>query len=260
MAHTHSVYDTDNHFIVDENTREITSEQGEIRLIQYDHNSERFTFEIPRYIDGHDMMNCNKIEVHYNNKSRTKSNEVSQGVYPVEDLQISPDSEEIVTCNWLISQVATKYAGSLHFCLRFACLTDSIIDYQWFTKICKEVEVSEGIYNSDVVAEEYVDILESWKIELMEAAENPTIVDVFLPQSGWVGDASPYSQVVTIEGATANSQVDLTPSVEQLTIFHQKDLTFVAENENGIITVYAVGDKPTNDYTIQATVTEVRKS
>lgn len=259
MAHSHSVYDTDKHFIVDENTREITSEQGEIRLIQYDHNSERFTFEIPRYIDGHDMMNCNKIEVHYNNKSSTKSNEVSQGVYPVEDLQISPDSEEIVTCSWLISQAATTHTGQLHFCLRFACLKDSTIEYQWFTKVCKEVEISEGIFNSDFIIESYVDVLEAWKSQLLVAAELPSIVDVYLPSSGWVGDASPYSQVVTIEGATVNSQVDLTPSIEQLTIFHQKDLTFVAENENGVVTVYALGDKPTNDYTIQATVTEVKK-
>ena len=75
--------------------------------------------------------------------------------------------------------------------------------------------------------------------------------------SEWVGAASPYSQVVTVEGATENSQVDLTPSVEQLAIFYQKDLAFVTENDNGIVTVYAIGQKPENDYTIQVTITEV---
>lgn len=83
------------------------------------------------------------------------------------------------------------------------------------------------------------------------------IAEVTIKASAWVGSASPYSQVVTIAGTTANSQVDLTPSVAQLAIFHQKDLAFVTENDGGVITVYAIGDKPTNDYTMQVTITEV---
>jgi hypothetical protein len=84
------------------------------------------------------------------------------------------------------------------------------------------------------------------------------VTDVKIFASKWVGTASPYSQVVTVEGATSRSQVDLTPSAEQLSIFHNKDLAFVTENNNGVITVYAIGQKPMNDYTIQATVTEVK--
>lgn len=83
------------------------------------------------------------------------------------------------------------------------------------------------------------------------------IGNVVLLSSAWAGDESPYSQVVTVPGVTANSQVDLTPSVEQLAIFHEKDLAFVAENDGGVVTVYAVGQKPKNDYTIQVTITEV---
>ena len=83
------------------------------------------------------------------------------------------------------------------------------------------------------------------------------IGNVELLASQWVGDTSPYSQVVDVEGATENSQVDLTPSVEQLSIFHHKDLAFVTENDGGIVTVYAIGQKPENDYTIQVTITEV---
>ena len=84
-----------------------------------------------------------------------------------------------------------------------------------------------------------------------------TISDVTLRADMWQGTASPYSQVVGIYGVTENSQVDLTPSIEQLAIFHNKDLAFVTENVDGVVTVYALGDKPTNDYTIQVTITEV---
>ena len=91
--------------------------------------------------------------------------------------------------------------------------------------------------------------------------ENPTtsasIGVVELLANKWVGSDNLYSQVVYIDGVTKNSQVDLTPSVEQLTIFYEKDLTFVTENEDGIVTVYAIGQKPENDYTIQVTITEV---
>ena len=102
-------------------------------------------------------------------------------------------------------------------------------------------------------AEDVASIVE----EIEKNAARTKIGNVTILANKWVGAASPYSQVVTIEGVTENSQVDLTPSVEQLAIFHQKDLAFVTENEDGIVTVYAIGQKPENDYTIQVTITEV---
>ncbi len=83
------------------------------------------------------------------------------------------------------------------------------------------------------------------------------IAYVDLLAANWVGDSNPYSQVVEINGITEYSQVDLTPNIEQLVIFYEKDLGFVTENEDGVVTVYAIGQKPENDYTIQVTITEV---
>lgn len=93
--------------------------------------------------------------------------------------------------------------------------------------------------------------------ELLGQTATARIGNVSIFADKWVGNASPYSQVVEVEGVTENSQVDLTPSVEQLAIFHEKDLAFVTENYGGVVTVYAVGQKPENDYTIQVTITEV---
>lgn len=83
------------------------------------------------------------------------------------------------------------------------------------------------------------------------------ITSVSLPADKWVGDSSPYYQILDCEGITSNSKVDLQPSPEQLYIFHNKDLAFTTGNEAGTVTIYSIGDKPTNDYTIQATITEV---
>lgn len=76
--------------------------------------------------------------------------------------------------------------------------------------------------------------------------------------SEWTGEGNLFSQVVSIDGVTPNSQVDLTPDAQQLLVFYEKDLTLVAENENGVVTVYAIGQKPVNDYAIQVTITEVQ--
>ena len=80
---------------------------------------------------------------------------------------------------------------------------------------------------------------------------------VTLLAGNWVGDTSPYSQTVVIEGVGPMSKVDLQPTIDQLAIFHEKDLAFTAENDGGSITIYAVGDKPSRDYTLQVTITEV---
>lgn len=84
------------------------------------------------------------------------------------------------------------------------------------------------------------------------------IVDIALFSSAWSGGDHLYSQVVKVEGVTERTQVDLTPTADQLAIFHEKDLALVAENDAGVVTVYAIGDRPMNDYVIQATLTEVK--
>lgn len=83
------------------------------------------------------------------------------------------------------------------------------------------------------------------------------ISSVTLVANQWEGAASPYYQVVEILGTTPKSKIDLNPTVEQLNIFYNKDLAFVVGNNNGVITVYCIGQKPTNDYTMQVTIKEV---
>ena len=68
-----------------------------------------------------------------------------------------------------------------------------------------------------------------------------------------------YYQPVTVSNATItpNSKVDLHPSPKQLAAFAQHDITFTAINAGGNVRVCIVGEKPTETYTINATVTEV---
>ena len=76
---------------------------------------------------------------------------------------------------------------------------------------------------------------------------------VLLPAANWKGGESPYFQTVEVEGVSVSSKVDLQPGTEKI----QGVTAFTAENEGGTVTVYALGDKPARDYTLQATLTEV---
>lgn len=71
-----------------------------------------------------------------------------------------------------------------------------------------------------------------------------------------------YYQPVTVNNAivTPNSMVNLQPSPEQLVVFSRKDITFTAINAGGNVRVCIVGEKPTQIYQFQATITEVAEN
>lgn len=172
MAHNHIVADGDMHFTIDPATREITNGSGKATIIQNDHNSERFTFELPKIIDGHDMTACNAVQVHYLNIDAATRTQAA-GIYEVDDLAVSPNSEDTVAFTWLLSRNATKYVGSLNFVIRFSCVAeDGAVEYAWHTAVFSGITIQSGIYNSEVIAEEYADILEQWKAEILAQAGN----------------------------------------------------------------------------------------
>ena len=84
---------------------------------------------------------------------------------------------------------------------------------------------------------------------------------IVLSSSDWSGAASPYTQQnpamsgVTI---TANTKVDLQPTAAQIASLISDGVSgLVVENNNGTLTVYSVGAKPSSNITIQCTATEV---
>ena len=77
--------------------------------------------------------------------------------------------------------------------------------------------------------------------------------------SNWSGN-DPYTQTVSVSGATitANSMVNLQPSVQQIILLLQAGVTaLTTENNNGVITVYAIGGAPMQSMTMQCSVCEV---
>ena len=85
----------------------------------------------------------------------------------------------------------------------------------------------------------------------------PLATTITLRADGWLGETSPFSQVVSLSNVTSMTKVDLQPTVDQLHLLHSHPVGFCAVNEDGVVTVYAVGNKPTEDFTFQVTMTEV---
>lgn len=169
MAHTHPVVDSDARFVIDPDTRVISTTSDKLELVQGDHQSERITFEIPRIVEGHDMSLCDRIEIHYINIDR-KTKVQSKDIYIADDASL--DGEKVVF-SWLISGNATKYYGRLNFIVLFECLDEEgNYTYKWNTEICKLLTVGEGISNTEAVTEDYSDILEKFRKEVIgEATE-----------------------------------------------------------------------------------------
>lgn len=163
MSHNHPVTDSDLHFTINPSTREIINPSGKAKLMQYDHQSERFTFEIPRYIEGHDMLLCDLVEVHYTNSD---SSDKSTGVYLINDVQTKADDEETIVFSWLISGNATKYSGRLEFSIRFACTNDENVDYAWNTEIYSGVSVGKAINNTASLEDIEPDFIASLRAEM----------------------------------------------------------------------------------------------
>ena len=170
MGHIHSIYDTDYNFTIDPVTRMITNQASrKTTLMQNDHQSERFTFSMPRKVEGHDMRDVSKVEIHYINVSSYATEQMSD-IYEVDDLDVSPDDDETIIFSWLISGNATKYAGSLSFLIRFVCLTGDVIDYAWHTAIFKGIQIAQGMNNSAAVVELWADAVEAWKNTVKQGA------------------------------------------------------------------------------------------
>ena len=176
MIHNGIIVDKDPYFTIDPQTRTITNKSTDKRnIIQFDHNSERFTFSLPRYIENHDMTECDVVQVHYANVDSSTMEQVL-GVYNVDDVAVDKTDNSMITLSWLLSQNTTQRVGKLEFLVRFVCTDgNGNVEYAWNTAIFKGITITEGMNNTDVIEAEYPDVLASLLSHLRD-------VDIHLKQ------------------------------------------------------------------------------
>ena len=198
MAHAHEIIDTDKRFVIDPVTRTIVNQsERKVLLMQYDHNSERFAFEVPRYVEGHDMALSTSVQIHYENGP-------FKGRYDADDVQVSPSDESVVIFSWLISRNATQHAAPLSFLAKFRCYDGDSVVYEWNTAEFGRFSIGEGMDNTDVVVVESHDAIEALNIR-MTAVENAPGSAVALER-----------RVEALEGRIAYGDQDMEPDVSEL--------------------------------------------
>ena len=246
MAHQHPVKDTDLHFVIDPVTRVIKNNSEKIVIMQHDHQSEILTFELPRYIDTHDMSLSNAVRVHYINIGTSSKYTPVSGVYEVNDLQVDATNENLVTCSWTLTNNTTQLEGTLNFIIRFSCLTGDTIDYSWSTAIYSGIIVAKTIDSSDYVMTAIPDILEQWKASLKV---DPFTYEDFTPEQ-LEGLRGPAGVIVSeTEPTNEDHPVWIRPSgeyiVENLGITGAavgQTVKIKAVDENGIPTEWEAAD------------------
>jgi len=277
MAHINNIYDSDKHFAIDPKTRAIVNQSGKTRIIQYDHNSERFTFEIPRYVEGHDMSKCARVEVHFINIS-TSQNQKSSDVYFCSDLQVSPDDKNVAIFSWIISKNATKYEGSLNFLIRFICLEGTNVSYVLNTAIFTGVQVGAGMDNIANIANDYPDFVATWGEAILETQIDYNVSKQLEPLQKQVdevdnidynelvfntselivadGEAIPVTFLITYStayGTAPEPQMGMTAIPTDLPILYVDGYTFAGWYTNSGLTVKAVeGAALTSDVMLYA--------
>lgn len=159
MNHSHELVDDGKHFIIDPQTREIKHE-GQVYMVRGDHNSSVFTFEIPRYIDGHDMSASSEVVINFTNIG-TNGTDKNIGAFVCKDVSLAEGESDIVTFSWSASIDATKYAGIVDVSVEFICKDDSgEIIYTWNTDILKDaVFILDSLKNYDEILDQYVDVI-----------------------------------------------------------------------------------------------------
>jgi dipeptidyl aminopeptidase/acylaminoacyl peptidase len=165
MPHIHNIIDDDHHFIIDPTTRAITSEVARHYIVQYDHGSEEYTFQIPRIVEGHDMSLSNRIEVHYTNITKNRRTQ-NDDVYIVREEDYSFDEDNFYF-SWRIYNTATQLVGSLKFSITFLCHDETgNLVYEWGTALYEDIQVLAKNRNTAAVQEKYPDLYSQLEKEI----------------------------------------------------------------------------------------------
>lgn len=209
-VHTHPVTDSDTYFIIDPITKKITNTANRKNiLMQFDHNSEVFTFELPRYVEGHDMLLCDTVYIHWNNIDG-KTAEENADTHEATNFQVNPENEDTVICTWKIKKQSTLLAGILSFLLEYVCHDEEGNEvYSWHSDFYDDIEIRKGRDNGNAIAIEYSDLLEEWYKKLFGNGESGTGIKV----TGKVGQIIKIAKVDDTGVPTAWEAVDMPETV-----------------------------------------------
>jgi hypothetical protein len=88
-------------------------------------------------------------------------------------------------------------------------------------------------------------------------ADAPKLTSVTMLAANWSGNSNPWSQVISCNGVNVNSKLDLQPTPTQIVELQDAEISLMLTNNQGTVTAWAIGGKPTSDMTMDVLITEV---
>ena len=84
------------------------------------------------------------------------------------------------------------------------------------------------------------------------------LITITLLEDSWIKKNDDcYSQVVVCSGINQNSKLDPQPTPEQWLGLCDDEISLMASNNNGVVTVYSFYGKPSGDIEMQFSITDV---
>ncbi|MBQ7897617.1 MAG: hypothetical protein IJ323_04255 [Clostridia bacterium] len=162
--------------VIDPVTRKISAKDGNEKLFvaKNDHNSTVLSFEIPKYIDGHDMSSEDTfIHIHFVNMDAENNAKTSGGVCDVTATALE-SAEGVLSFSWCIPRIATRYAGVLSVGVTFECYENSEGEaeevYSWSSAPYGDIVVCNSIDKGKEETErEYSYLVETCNAIVMSA-------------------------------------------------------------------------------------------
>lgn len=103
----------------------------------------------------------------------------------------------------------------------------------------------------------YYDLTDTPDLSGYAIADNTKIINITIPAASWVG-TGPYSQILDIKSATASTKLDIQADADTMATILSRGYCMSIKNDNGEITIHAIGTKPTVDLNVQLLAIEVK--
>lgn len=133
--------------------------------VQYDHNIETVTFDCPRYVDSHDMLDM-QIYVNYIRADGVRGSHLCTNVI------VDSTDGNTIHFDWTVSGHVTCVDGHLSF---MVCAKEVDVDgneiVHWNSEINTDMYVSPGIKHIDMTLAKYPDVI-AQLITRVEALES----------------------------------------------------------------------------------------
>lgn len=234
------------YLVIDHNFRtiEIPSSKSVLLGVTSDEKVNTLHFKCQRYYEDVDLGDFS-FRINY-------LNAVEDGdMYLVADKVVRENEIEF---SWTVGRHAFEAAGNVVFVVCAKLFNENAEVIKEYNTVRHAIPVEEGLETDESIVERYPDIIEHILESITLEVSGGT---ASISAAGWTGN-DPYAHALELANVTANSKVDIQADAATIAVLNEAGVTSLwVQNDNAVLTLYAAGASPSEDMTLQFTITEV---